>query len=81
MSLEIKTNITAIKAQRQLQSNTKKMQDSMQKLASGQRINKSADDAAGLAVSERIRARIRSLDVAKRNASDAISYKIGRAHV
>ena len=74
MSLEIKTNITAIKAQRQLQSNTKKMQDSMQKLASGQRINKSADDAAGLAVSERIRARIRSLDVAKRNASDAISY-------
>lgn len=74
MSLEIKTNITAIKATRQLGMNNKKLQDSMEKLASGQRVNRSADDAAGLAVSERIRARIRSLDVAKRNASDAISY-------
>lgn len=74
MSLEVKTNITAIKAQRQLRANSRNMSDSMEKLASGQRINRSADDAAGLAVSERIRARIRSLDVAKRNASDAISY-------
>ena len=74
MSLEIKTNITAIKAKRLLGENSKAMQKSMERLASGQRINRSADDAAGLAVSERIRARIRSLDVAKRNASDAISY-------
>lgn len=74
MSLEIKTNVTAIKAKRLLGENTKNMQKSMERLASGQRINRSADDAAGLAVSERIRARIRSLDVAKRNASDAISY-------
>ena len=74
MGLEIKTNITSIKAQRQLNMNGSKLQKSMERLASGQRINKSADDAAGLAVSERIRARIRSLDVAKRNASDAISY-------
>ena len=74
MGLEIKTNITSIKAQRQLNINGSKLQKSMERLASGQRINKSADDAAGLAVSERVRARIRSLDVAKRNASDAISY-------
>lgn len=74
MSLEIKTNITSLKAQRQLNMNGAKLQKSMERLASGQRINKSADDAAGLAVSERVRARIRSLDVAKRNASDAISY-------
>jgi flagellin len=43
-------------------------------MSSGQRINRSADDAAGLAVSESIRARTRSLDVAKRNANDGISY-------
>lgn len=74
MSLEIKTNVTSLKTQRQLDKNIRNMQSSMERLSSGQRINKSADDAAGLAVSERIRARIRSLDVAKRNASDAISY-------
>ena len=74
MSLEVKTNVTAIKAQRQLNRNSDRMQDAMERLASGQRVNRSSDDAAGLAVSERIRARIRSLDVAKRNASDAISY-------
>jgi len=46
----------------------------MEKLSSGARINKSSDDAAGLAVSERIRAKLKSLDVAKRNANDGISY-------
>ena len=74
MSLEIKTNVTALKTQRQLTKNIQSLQKSMERLSSGQRINKSADDAAGLAVSERIRARTRSLEVAKRNASDAISY-------
>ena len=74
MGLEIKTNITALQSQRQLGKNAQELERSMERLASGQRINKSADDAAGLAVSERIRARIRSLDVAKRNAGDAISY-------
>ena len=74
MSLEIKSNITAIKTQRQLEKNSKGMQKSMEKLSSGLRINKSADDAAGLAVSERIRARMRALGVAKQNANDAISY-------
>lgn len=74
MSLAIKTNTTAVKSQRQLNKNTNEMSNSIEKLSSGLRINKSADDAAGLAISERIRARIRSLDVAKRNANDATSY-------
>ncbi len=74
MALEIKTNVAALKSQRTLNDNTEKMQASMERLSSGQRINKSADDAAGLAVSERMRARLRSLEVAKRNANDAVSY-------
>ena len=74
MSLAIKTNVVARKTQRQLASNVEDMNRSMERLSSGLKINKSADDAAGLAVSERMRARSSSLDVAKRNANDAISY-------
>ncbi len=74
MGLRIKTNVDALVARRHMEENTRKISESMEKLSSGQRINKSADDAAGLAVSERIRAQTHSLDVAKRNASDGISY-------
>ena len=74
MGLRIKTNVDSLVAQRRLGENQKKLGDSLEKLSSGQRINKSADDAAGLAVSERIRARVSGLGVAKRNASDGISY-------
>ncbi|MEZ4742790.1 MAG: flagellin [Bdellovibrionota bacterium] len=74
MGLRIKTNVEALKAQRNLSNNNRMLQQSMERLSSGQRINRSADDAAGLAVSERIRARIGSLNVVKRNANDAISY-------
>ena len=74
MGLRIKTNVTALKSQRQMATNNRNLQASMERLASGLRINRSADDAAGLAVSERIRGRVRSLDVAKRNANDGISY-------
>lgn len=74
MGLRIRTNTPALKSQRQLGESTKNLSDSMEKLSSGQRINRSSDDAAGLAVSERIRAKLKSLDVAKRNASDGISY-------
>jgi flagellin len=49
------------------------MKDSMSKLASGERINKAADDAAGLAISENLRADVRSLNQAKRNALDGVS--------
>lgn len=74
MGLRIKTNVESIIAQRRLGENRKELGDSLEKMSSGQRINKSADDAAGLAVSERIRAKLRSMNVSKRNASDGISY-------
>ena len=73
MSLSIRTNVASINAQRQLKQTTQALQGTMSKLASGQRINKSADDAAGLAVSENLRADIRSLNMARRNGSDGIS--------
>ena len=73
MGLRINTNITSVNAQRQLGKTTRNLQSSMGKLASGSRINKSADDAAGLAVSENLKADIRSLNMAKRNANDGIS--------
>lgn len=73
MGLRIRTNIASVNAQRRLEVSTGRLQDSMQKLASGRRINKAADDAAGLAISENLRADIRSLAQAKRNSADGIS--------
>lgn len=74
MGIRVKTNVESLVAQTRLGSTRKEMSSSLEKLSSGQRINKSADDAAGLAVSERLRSKIKSLEVAKRNASDGISY-------
>lgn len=74
MGIRIKTNIESLVSQRRVSDSRKALGESYEKLASGQRVNKSADDAAGLAVSERIRAKTRSLEVAKRNANDGISY-------
>jgi flagellin len=74
MGLRVKTNVDALVAQRRLGETRKQLGESIEKLSSGLRINKSADDAAGLAVSESIRSRVASLNVAKRNASDGISY-------
>ena len=74
MGLRVKTNVESLVAQRRLGENRTKITQSMERLSSGQRINKSADDAAGLAVSEGIRAKTRSLNVAKRNAMDGVSY-------
>ena len=74
MGLRVKTNVDSLVAQRHLDETRKGLGESLEKLSSGLRINKSADDAAGLAVSERIRGRVASLGVAKRNASDGISY-------
>lgn len=73
MGLRIRTNISSINAQRRLENSTRRVTSSMQKLASGKRINKAADDAAGLAISENLRADIRSLSQAKRNAADGVS--------
>ena len=74
MGVRVKTNVTGLIAQRQLGQNRAAQANSLERLSSGQRINRSSDDAAGLAVSERIRAKVASLNVAKRNANDGISY-------
>lgn len=73
MGLRIRTNMASLNAQRRLGNSTDELQSSMGKLASGERINKSADDAAGLAISENLRADIRSLNMAKRNTLDGVS--------
>lgn len=73
MGLRIRTNMSAVNGQRNLGRSTRGLQQSMEKLSSGYRINKAADDAAGLAVSDNLRADVRSLDQAKRNAQDGVS--------
>jgi len=73
MSLVVGTNVSAINATRSLYKNNIAIGDSYQKMASGSRINKAADDAAGLAISEGMKAQIRSSRQAKRNANDGIS--------
>ena len=73
MSLRIQNNIEAFNAHRQLAGTTMKLSRSMERLASGYRINRAADDAAGLAISEKLRAQIGGLRQAQRNAQDAIS--------
>jgi flagellin len=74
MGLRIKTNVGSLVAQRQLGKSQAEMATSLERLASGQRINKSSDDAAGLAVSEAMRAKIKGMEQAKRNANDGISF-------
>lgn len=73
MGLRIRTNVASLVAQRRMGQTTDSMKESMAKLSSGYRINKSADDAAGLAISENMRGKIRSMKQATRNANDAIS--------
>jgi flagellin len=73
MSLRIQNNIAAFDAERNLSATTMRMQQSMARLSSGYRINSAADDAAGLAISEKLRAQIGGLAQANRNAQDGIS--------
>jgi flagellin len=73
MGLRISTNLAAIQARRQLFNSGIGMDLAMAQLASGDRINKAADDAAGLSVSEGIRSTIRSIRQANRNANDGVS--------
>ncbi|WP_026702092.1 flagellin N-terminal helical domain-containing protein [Salibacterium aidingense] len=69
----INSNIPALNTYNQLGQNRDAMQSSMEKLSSGQRINRAGDDAAGLAISEKMRGQIRGLDQASRNGQDGIS--------
>ncbi len=73
MGMRVTTNISAINAQRNLVQSQRSLSSSMAQLASGSRINKSADDAAGLAISENFKSQIRSSRQAARNANDGIS--------
>jgi flagellin len=69
----INTNVSAMNAHRQMGANQNSMQSSMEKLSSGLRINRAGDDAAGLAISEKMRSQINGLDQASRNSQDGIS--------
>ncbi|MBU0906066.1 MAG: flagellin [Firmicutes bacterium] len=71
--MRINHNIAALNTHRQLNSATNAQSKSMEKLSSGLRINRAGDDAAGLAISEKMRGQIRGLDQASRNAQDGIS--------
>lgn len=73
MGLRINTNVASLNAQRNLSTTRIGMQQSLEKLSSGQRINRAGDDAAGLAISENLKAQIRGLGQAERNAEDGIS--------
>ena len=73
MGMRVTTNIAALNAQRNLIGSQRQINGSMAQLASGSRINKAADDAAGLAISENLKAQIRSATQAQRNANDGIS--------
>ena len=73
MSLTINTNVASLNAQRNLGASQTDLNQSMQRLSSGLRINSAKDDAAGLAISDRMTAQIRGLNQAARNANDGIS--------
>ena len=73
MGLRVNTNVTSITAQRSLSTVTDRLTGNFRRLSTGLRISSAADDAAGLAISERLRSQVRSLEQARRNASDGIS--------
>jgi flagellin len=73
MSLRINSNVEAFNAHRQLVGTSNNAAKSMERLSSGYRINRAADDAAGLAISEKLRGQIRGLSQAQRNAQDGVS--------
>src|SRR5919112_1144316 len=80
MSLRIQNNVEAFNAHRRLTDTSHKLSKSMERLASGYRINRAADDAAGLAISEKLRGQIKGLAQAQRNTNDAVSMvQVGEA--
>ena len=73
MASTINTNISSLNAQRNLSASQNSLSTSMQRLSSGLRVNSAKDDAAGLAIAERMNAQVRGMNVATRNANDGIS--------
>lgn len=73
MGLQINTNVAALNAYRNLSGTQGSMQTSLERLSSGLRINRAADDAAGLAISEKLRSQVNGLNQAQANAQDGVS--------
>jgi flagellin len=73
MSMTINTNVQSLNAQRNLGTSQASLSTSMQRLSSGLRVNSAKDDAAGLAIADRMNSQVRGMNVAVRNANDAIS--------
>jgi flagellin len=73
MGLRINTNVSSITAQNALKKSSSAQQDSLAKMSSGSRITKASDDAAGMAISEKLKSQIRSTQQANRNANDGVS--------
>ncbi|WP_028771696.1 flagellin [Shewanella waksmanii] len=73
MAITVNTNVTSLKAQKNLNHSSSNLATSMERLSSGLRINSAKDDAAGLAISNRLNSQVRGLEVGMRNANDAIS--------
>ena len=73
MGISLRTNVASLQANTSLQQTNERLNNSMTKLASGLRINRAGDDAAGLAISEQFRADLKSLEQLKRNANDGVS--------
>ena len=74
MGIVIHTNMPGLNASNVLNKNTKSQQKSMQKLASGYKINSSADDASGLAISEKMRNKITALDTVVDSCEDGVNF-------
>ena len=74
MAMQINTNVLSLTAQRNVAANESRLATSIERLSTGLRINRAGDDAAGLAISERMSSQIRGQSVAQRNANDAISF-------
>lgn len=74
MAMTINTNLQSLNAQRNLGTSQSSLSTSMQRLSSGLRVNSAKDDAAGLAIAERMSSQVRGMNVAVRNANDGISF-------
>ncbi len=70
----INTNVSALYSQNAMKTNSRRMETSMEQLSTGSRVNSAKDDAAGLAIAEKMNSQIRGQEVAKRNANDGISF-------
>ncbi|PDZ93902.1 flagellin, partial [Bacillus cereus] len=71
--MKINTNIVSMQTQNNLRKNSMNLENAMNRLSSGKRINTAADDAAGLAISSRMQTKMRGMDVGVRNSNDGIS--------